>query len=210
MNEHLNNNGSNVYFILEEEKKYIKIGKANDVVDRLKSLQTGNPNKLELINVIRCKTPEQAFLIESEIHRILSEYRKNGEWFNYNKKVNEVIELYDNNDAEGIYGHSLKKRESLKVVGLWGEETIISYNKHPSCYFYPNLTAQIYDSYEKADKLKLPYRTMTFPTDGKQMLLPYSDEVNRVFISTKKHNENIKQKKFEKNINSKTLEQFFE
>ena len=51
---------------------------------------------------------------------------------------------------------------------------------------------------------------MEYPTYGKSLLLPYSNEVNRVFISTKKHEENMEYKRFkkiEKEIPS--LESFF-
>ena len=68
----------------------------------------------------------------------------------------------------------------------------------PRCYFYPELVAQIKESYEKSLSLKLPFRTMKWPTNGKQMLLPFSKEIDKVFISAKKHNENLIQKKFEK------------
>jgi hypothetical protein len=81
----------------------------------------------------------------------------------------------------------------------------VDINLHPHCYFYPEYPAQIKESYENSLKLTMPYRTMRWPTDGKQMLLPYSKETNRVFICNKKHNENLKQKRFETKSKLTTL-----
>ena len=46
---------SYVYFILDEKSKAIKIGKANNIEQRLSDLQTGNPNILNVIYQIECR-----------------------------------------------------------------------------------------------------------------------------------------------------------
>jgi hypothetical protein len=50
---------------------------------------------------------------------------------------------------------------------------------------------------------------MIYPTNGKKMLLPYSHELNRVFISHKKHEENCNLKRFLKESEANTLDSFF-
>ena len=57
---------------------------------------------------------------------------------------------------------------------------------------------------------------MEWDTNGEQKLLPYSPAINRVFISSKKHQENLLQKRFEskkkieKSVSkSNTLEIFY-
>jgi hypothetical protein len=58
-----------------------KVGKANNVRDRLKSLQTGNAKKLNLIAWLSVSDDSLAFEVESYCHRLLDEFRSTGEWF---------------------------------------------------------------------------------------------------------------------------------
>lgn len=59
----------------------IKIGMAVDPLGRLKSLQTGFPHRLRIYAQIFAGS--DAARVEQECHRRLSEYRLNGEWFDY-------------------------------------------------------------------------------------------------------------------------------
>jgi predicted GIY-YIG superfamily endonuclease len=69
-----------IYIIGNKENKQ-KIGFSKDVHKRLKSLQTGNPEKLTLHHYV--KIPENRVrLIEKKIHSELSYKRLSGEWFN--------------------------------------------------------------------------------------------------------------------------------
>lgn len=192
----MKNTISGVYFVLDEKSNAIKIGKANDVEDRINSLQTGNPNTLRLMHYIECSSEQHGFLLEKQYHEKFKHLRISGEWFEYDEKLFES--LFDSQ----IDTKPKPKRESLTINTIFGEEVVRDINIHPRCFFYPELVAQIKESYEKSLGLKLPFRTMRYPTNGKQMLLPYSKEVNRVFISAKKHNENLKLKKFEKESNT--------
>ena len=190
---------SGVYFILDEKSNALKIGKANDVYDRINKLQTGNPNKLKLMHYINCSSEEHSFLLEKQYHKKFKHLRINGEWFEYDECVFQSLFV-------GQINHKPKnKRESIIVNTLFGEETVRGIDMHPNCFFYPHMVAQIKESYEKSLSLKLPFRTMKYPTNGKQMLLPFSKEVNRVFISAKKHNENRNLKKFEQQVTSNIL-----
>ena len=119
---------------------------------------------------------------------------------NLNNKLGkyEFEDLFKNIFANDIAVDPKQKREVLTVSTLFGEEVVRDIKDFPRCYFYPELVAQIKESYEKSLSLKLPFRTMKWPTNGKQMLLPFSKEIDKVFISAKKHNENLIQKKFEK------------
>jgi hypothetical protein len=182
---------SYVYFILDEISSAVKIGKANDVLERLATLQTGNPNKLVLLGYIKCISEKHSFLIEKQHHQKFKDLHINGEWFSYDEKTFENLLSIESNIKVK------SKRQPLTRNTLWGEEVVRDIKSHPRCHFYPELVAQIKENYEKSLNLKLPFRTMRYPTNGKQMLLPYSTEVNRVFICAKKHNENRKQKKFE-------------
>ena len=196
---------SYVYFILDITSGAIKIGKANNIYERLPGLQTGNPNELVVLHYIECESVEDAFNLEKNCHDKFNHLHVRGEWFKYDK------ELFQNFFIEETVFKIKTKRESLTVKNLFGQDTVIfDIATHPRCYFYKEYVAQIYDSYEKAERLTIPFRTMEYPTHGKSLLLPYSNKINRVFISTKKHEEIMELKRFKK-LEEKTpsLESFF-
>ncbi len=57
---------------------YYKIGVAVDVVDRVATLQTGNPRKIDIVFVYEF---ENSKLIESVLHQRFRDFRISGEWF---------------------------------------------------------------------------------------------------------------------------------
>ena len=178
-----------VYFILDTASNAVKIGKANNIEQRMSDLQTGNPNPLKLIHQIECESEKQSFLLEQTLHKKLEKVRLIGEWFRYDELI--FAEFFD----DKLNFERTSKRESLEWETLFGTESF-GLKDFPCCFFYPNLTAQIMLSYEDSVKRKVPFRTMGYPTEGKQMLLPYSMEKDKVFISDRKHKENLKLKKF--------------
>lgn len=56
----------------------VKIGKAKDVVQRMKSHRTANPHGVKMLAVIRVKNMTTA---ERNIHHRFKNLRRNGEWF---------------------------------------------------------------------------------------------------------------------------------
>jgi hypothetical protein len=197
---------SYVYLILDKKSEAVKIGKANNVDERFSSLQTGNPNELIILHQIKCDSEDLAFILEKDYHNKFSHLSLRGEWFKYDK------EAFQNFFIEEINFKMKQKRKPLINQTLFGEEMVLfDINKHPRCYFYPQHVAQIYDSYEEAERLTVPFRAMEYPTHGKSLLLPYSNKINRVFISAKKHEENMELKRFKK-LQEKTssLESFFD
>ena len=200
---------SYVYFILDEKSKAIKIGKSINIDERLSDLQTGNPNLLTVKHTIKCVSEYDSFSLETELHKKFEKYRLVGEWFKFEDEVFDFVSSFPQRSIRK------EKRNLIKSKTLFGEEMeYFGIKNSPRCYFYGNLTAQIMDNYQNSLKLKVPFRTMKYPTFGKQLLLPYSDKRDRVFISTKKHEENMKLKKFEREQQQSesdlnTLERFF-
>lgn len=86
-----------VYFIQEGRGEHgsIKIGKSNNVDKRLKSLQTGNPRKLTLMALIKCRTPNDAHRLESKFHLMFKNDRVLGEWFSGMIDLNLIQETFD-------------------------------------------------------------------------------------------------------------------
>jgi len=195
--------GSNVYVYLDKKSVAVKIGKADDIEERLSQLQTGNPNTLELLYYIPCDNKYEAFELEAELHAKYQYLWIRGEWFIYDEKVfNQVL-------AEKFNTKRKEKRKALSVSTLYGEVEYFGNKNTPRCFFYPNQMAQILHGYEKAFNMKMPYRTMAYPTYGKRMI--GTNETDRVFISTKKHNENLELKRFQEEklkYSESTLEKF--
>jgi hypothetical protein len=69
---------SDKLYVISDESNRLKIGVTCDVVSRLKTLQTGNPEKLTVLYDEEIKNPTK---IERYLHRHFHEYRLNGEWF---------------------------------------------------------------------------------------------------------------------------------
>lgn len=86
-----------VYFIQIGQKGLIKIGVATNVEARLKNLQTANPDKLNVIAKIGCKSKLDAYTLENDLHKKFSYLRKNGEWFypRLLKKVKDICDEYE-------------------------------------------------------------------------------------------------------------------
>lgn len=95
-----------VYLIRSKETNRYKIGKSKNPEKRLKQLQTGSSEQLELIEKFQSKYP---FLIESTMHNRYSYVKMIGEWFdlpylnksdfiNECKKIEENIKFLKEND----------------------------------------------------------------------------------------------------------------
>lgn len=69
--------------------KNYKIGKAFDVEARMKALQIGNEDKLQIYYSFECKYP---YRLEKLLHNHYKEYRKLGEWFTLSNDIMDSIE----------------------------------------------------------------------------------------------------------------------
>lgn len=76
-----------IYFARAGETDRIKIGSAVDVEDRIKILQTGCPERLNVLLVLPCGSYE----MESGFHRQFGSSRTQGEWFKYEPEVASFI-----------------------------------------------------------------------------------------------------------------------
>lgn len=74
-----NTEKSNGYVYFISDGRYVKIGVATGTVEeRLKTLQTGNPNKLIVLNSLLVDNP---FEVEANYHLLFKNKHVNGEWF---------------------------------------------------------------------------------------------------------------------------------
>lgn len=72
--------------------KPVKIGMADDPKRRIKELQTGNPEVLNLVLTIHCRSRRHARLVESTLHNQLKGVNVLGEWYKVrNDKLYKVL-----------------------------------------------------------------------------------------------------------------------
>lgn len=83
----------------------VKIGISDNPQKRLKQIQTGHPEKIEIKHLEEISTRRKTLELEKNLHRDFSIYRSHGEWFNMN--VDEAIGFlkftiihYDDSDIE--------------------------------------------------------------------------------------------------------------
>lgn len=74
--------GGYVYFIGSTENKIVKIGatKGESIKKRIDSIKTSCPFDIEVFGYLNCVDID-CYLVEKDLHRLFTIYRKNGEWF---------------------------------------------------------------------------------------------------------------------------------
>ena len=76
-----------IYLIKTKGNDFYKIGYTSDSINkRLKSIQTGCPYKLKVINKINGSMEQEKIL-----HTLFKEYRTQGEWFKLNKEHLNIL-----------------------------------------------------------------------------------------------------------------------
>ena len=81
-----------VYFVQSGRRGSIKIGSAINVERRMTTLQTGNPDRLRLLAVIKCKTRGDAMVLEKKLHKKFKRHRLRGEWYKSHIKLADIRE----------------------------------------------------------------------------------------------------------------------
>ena len=102
-----------VYLIHACEGNYYKIGVTENIENRIKGLQTGNPEKLICEYIIEGNIEE-----EKRLHEKFAEYKKEGEWFEFNKRikakvVKEMKLLGEKHHSQDTLAYEGKKQQLL-------------------------------------------------------------------------------------------------
>jgi len=104
--------GPGVYVI--ESHGFYKIGRANDVFNRLATLQTGNPRLLRVVGYVRCCDEKEAFELEKKLHAKLAYYRRRGEWFDLDR---DNLEYLRKVCSQKLNGHLLQVLFDYRLMG---------------------------------------------------------------------------------------------
>lgn len=90
-----------IYVLQEVTGGPFKIGFANDIVERIKQLQTGNWRELKLVAFHRGSSK-----LEAQLHRIHARHRIRSEWFADCADVREVVDAclqFMRDDPPGLF-----------------------------------------------------------------------------------------------------------
>lgn len=74
-------------YVIQGAGRFVKIGKAQNIADRLKGIQTNHPVPIRLLAVLS-DVPER----EREFHLKFAQARKHGEWFALTPEIRALIE----------------------------------------------------------------------------------------------------------------------
>jgi len=84
----LNNDGPTFVYLIGNEN-IVKMGKADNPEQRLKTIQTGNPYPLKILDTIECEHQEEGFRLERLLHKKCKEHRLKGEWFTNTEELQQ-------------------------------------------------------------------------------------------------------------------------
>lgn len=86
VDERLKDVATFVYFVQMRHSRSVKVGIANDITVRLRSLQNGNPEDLAVICSITGDYP-----LEQSLHLALKPWRLRGEWFSWCEPLERAV-----------------------------------------------------------------------------------------------------------------------
>lgn len=108
---------SSVYFIVSPATRTVKIGVAIDTRRRLRELQTGNADQLELRAVIAGDRS-----VEASLHARFRKYYVRGEWFAFTGDLAEFVARLD--DLPGIIKEKFEMPVDREAIGLIHPDTV--------------------------------------------------------------------------------------
>ena len=82
--------GECVYFISHDNglKDWVKIGKTNNINERLKQLSTGSPYIYKVHKVVYTQDP---YTLENTLHQVFAHLRGRGEWFSLESDLKKFL-----------------------------------------------------------------------------------------------------------------------
>lgn len=77
-----------VYFILDEDRNLVKIGKTNNITIRFYSITSHNSGIIKLLGYIKS---DNSYKTEHDLHKKFCDYIYRREWFVYSDEIKEFI-----------------------------------------------------------------------------------------------------------------------
>ena len=91
-----------IYFLLAGDR--VKIGVAKYPVNRVATIQTSCPYRLEVLLILPGSYQE-----EHDLHHKFRNYRCTGEWFEFGQGIHDYIALNEHNDRKDEYGYTTEE-----------------------------------------------------------------------------------------------------
>lgn len=113
----LSDRTSCIYFIeivLPEGESFVKIGKADDVKNRIGALQVGCPFRMEVAYYFAVDK-EVVTSVEGILHTIFKPFQYRGEWFVGSPKLGEWVNSHEEANKEVV-----SQYPKIKLGRLWG------------------------------------------------------------------------------------------
>src|SRR5579872_5272066 len=108
----VNEHAYQIYFIRGITTRRIKIGISKSPLKRLKALQTGSPEPLEMLFFIKGSRE-----MEKELHKQFAALRQGGEWFDSSPDLlNYMIDLWRQRQAHKAQFMDYNKTEFYKLL----------------------------------------------------------------------------------------------
>lgn len=105
----------------------IKIGSAIDIDKRVLSYQTAFHEKIFIVGYIKA---EEYIFVEKEIHKIFSDKKIKGEWFNIDDlDIFTLKELYEYNEVNNFYNNSIKIEKMIPQKNISSFSELIDFCK---------------------------------------------------------------------------------
>lgn len=116
-----------VYFITSKMRKgtAVKIGKAKDITERLNTLQTGSPEKLTLYGYVECRSEQEAYELEKQLHEQFANARLTGEWFRLSGNIRTFINAVMDGDRRKA-ARAMDKNNKQREKGHYGWNKVVT------------------------------------------------------------------------------------
>ena len=127
----------NIY-IIQHTDDFYKIGKANNIENRLSYLQTSCPVKLKVIAFLPCcdsgilSAEEISYISENKLHKEYKKFKTINEWFKLDKElVEEIINKYGFIKGKGDkLNFEPPKKKGRKKGSIKSDEKFLDENKN--------------------------------------------------------------------------------
>jgi hypothetical protein len=170
-----------VYFVGSSKIKVVKIGMVEgvDIENRVKTLQTGFPYKLEVFATIPCEEI-QARIVEGDLHKIFAINRLNGEWFSLTGFLSAFIATYLKEKKLTAYASSKKTKRT------WYLSEYKFNDSEAQCILFE--AKKHYSSQDNKSSIIAGMEIMLKQTLSRNVLLQnFLDEIFNVMYNVEKH-----------------------
>jgi hypothetical protein len=137
-----------VYLVRAELTGLVKIGATKNPFERVRNLQTGSPDRLNLVATIEFPSLHHAYAAEQKLHKRFSKYRVHGEWFKPDQTLDKFIAQCSSTTQPGEFitarDLAILLRKSLTSVYRMAEKKTIAHVRGEGGLLFPRACVDHY------------------------------------------------------------------